>query len=175
MVSSTLHHENPYLRKTCVHERQVETRVETRTPGAKRDTARGTLSGFVDERVSVIPGVCRPRTGERPLLCLRYRARASRGIPGKEAAVLGGEMEHEAREARPIGAQGAFASNSMHYTYPRPLSILPRPTRPRDAPSIPPYIRHRLTEKRFSKRTSIRFPSAPNFFRRRARFHPTRI
>jgi len=31
-------------------------------------------------------------------------------------------MEHEAREARPIGAQGAFASNSMHYTYTRALS-----------------------------------------------------
>lgn len=27
-----------------------------------------------------------------------------------------GEMEHEAQEARSIGVQGAFASNSMHYT-----------------------------------------------------------
>lgn len=27
-----------------------------------------------------------------------------------------GEMEHEAQEAGSIGVQGAFASNSMHYT-----------------------------------------------------------
>ncbi|KOC68590.1 hypothetical protein WH47_06381 [Habropoda laboriosa] len=35
--------------------------------------------------------------------------------PGK-AVVPVGEMEHEAQEARSIGVQGAFASNSMHYT-----------------------------------------------------------
>lgn len=52
---------------------------------------------------------------------------------------LGGEMEHEAREARPIGAQGAFASNSMHYTYTPALFA---------APSIPRiHIRRWLTEK----------------------------
>lgn len=48
-------------------------------------------------------------------------------------------MEHEAREARPIGAQGAFVSNSMHYIYaPAPFA----------APSIPGYTRRLLTEKR---------------------------
>lgn len=35
--------------------------------------------------------------------------------PGK-AVVPAGEMEYEAQEARSIGVQGAFASNSMHYT-----------------------------------------------------------
>jgi len=51
----------------------------------------------------------------RPSIIPRY-IREGGGGP------LEGEMEHEAREARPIGAQGAFASNSMHYTYTRALS-----------------------------------------------------
>lgn len=45
---------------------------------------------------------------------LRYTRVLYRG----KAVVPGGEMEHEAQEAGSIGVQGAFASNSMHYTSP---------------------------------------------------------
>lgn len=60
-------------------------------------------------------------------------------------------MEHEAREARPIGAQGAFVSNSMHYIYtPAPFA----------APSIPGYTRRLANREKLpahpAKRTSIR-------------------
>jgi len=66
----------------------------------------------------------------RPGIILRY-TREGGGGP------LEGEMEHEAREARPIGAQGAFVSNSMHYIYtPAPFA----------APSIPGYT-HRLANR----------------------------
>lgn len=77
---------------------------------------------FVDERVNVIPGVYSMlRRGERSFSLVSMVSRPGI-IPAKEGP-LEGEMEHEAREARPIGAQGAFASNSMHYTYTPALSI----------------------------------------------------
>ncbi|KYQ59663.1 hypothetical protein ALC60_01329 [Trachymyrmex zeteki] len=92
------------------------------------------LSGFIDKRVNVIPEICWHSFGlhdrekgaslvsviSRPGIILRY-TREGGGGP------LEGEMEHEAREARPIGAQGAFVSNSMHYIYtPAFLPLDPR-------------------------------------------------
>lgn len=100
----------------------------------RKENVKNVSSGF-DERVSVIPKICRRLFGattERRalLLCPWYRARASsRDISRKGGGgPLEGEMEHEAREARPIGAQGAFVSNSMHYIYtiPPPRSPPPR-------------------------------------------------
>ncbi|KYN07974.1 hypothetical protein ALC62_01056, partial [Cyphomyrmex costatus] len=59
---------------------------------------------------------------------------------------LEGEMEHEAREARPIGAQGAFVSNSMHYIYtPAPLLLDPK--------IYPSFDRETLPAKRASIRS----------------------
>lgn len=58
-------------------------------------------------------------------------------------------MEHEAREARPIGAQGAFVSNSMHYIYtPAPFT----------APSIPGYTR-RLANRETLPAHPAKYPS----------------
>lgn len=69
-------------------------------------------------------------------------------------------MEHEAREAQPIGAQGAFASNSMHYTstYGPPP---PSPARPVTPPRSR-YIRRWLTEKRFLETHIDPLPSMPD-------------
>lgn len=83
---------------------------------------------------------------------------------------LEGEMEHEAREARPIGAQGAFASNSMHYTY-TPPRLLRRPLNPSDTH---PLLANRGTLS--SKRTSIRSLRCKTaFFRRATRFDPRNL
>lgn len=69
-------------------------------------------------------------------------------------------MEHEAREARPIGAQGAFASNSMHYT----STYTPSSTTP--AYPVTPlrsrYIRRWPTEKRFLETHIDPLPSMPD-------------
>ncbi|KYN31173.1 hypothetical protein ALC56_14560 [Trachymyrmex septentrionalis] len=95
------------------------------------------LSGFIDKRVSVIPEICWHSFGatierralvsviSHPDIILRY-TREGGGGP------LEGEMEHEAREARAIGAQGAFVSNSMHYIY----TLVSLPLDPRIYPSF---------------------------------------
>ncbi|KYN13594.1 hypothetical protein ALC57_14301, partial [Trachymyrmex cornetzi] len=96
----------------------------------REENVKNMLSSFIDKRVSVIPEICWHSFGtterralvsviSRPGIILRY-TREGGGGP------LEGEMEHEAREARPIGAQGAFVSNSMHYIY-TPTSLPPPP------------------------------------------------
>jgi len=101
------------------------------------------LSSFVDERVSVIPGVCSAPQWRRALLsCPWYRTRASsRGIPGKEAVVLSGE-----RWSTKHGKPGQLAPR-VHLRLIQ--CIIPTTPASFAAPSIPQiHIRCWLTEKR---------------------------